>query len=147
MDHRLEHVFRTTKTRPHDSDENQFFGEPMNDSVFVAVSRGTGNPNRSTRAIHLPSLDRKQGRKTTFLSVDKHICPARKSRDVRLRDIDGNITPGLLIHLKESRSPIMNSQSTSKRQLAQAGDSFVELWTGTAVRLREMGRSSIVGFL
>lgn len=119
----------------------------MNDSVFVAVSRGAGNPNRSTRAIHLPSLDRKQGRKITFLSVAKPICPARKGRDVRLRDTDGDITPGLLIHLKDSRIPIMNCQSTSEGQLALASGSIAEFWTGTAVRHTGMGRSSTVGFL
>lgn len=109
----------------------------MNDSVIVAVSRGTGNPNRSTRAIHHPSLDRKQGRKATFLSVGKS----------SLCETDGNITPGLLIHLQESQVPIVKDQTASKERLASANGSFREPWTGTIVRRAGMGRSSTVGLL
>lgn len=119
----------------------------MNDSVFVAVSRGTGNPNRSTRAIHFPSPVRRQGRENTFPSVGKCIWPAQKNKAARLRDIAGEITPGFLNHLKEFRIPIMNSRSATNRRLAKANNPSVEIWPVAAQSLTGIGRSSTMGIM
>ena len=74
----------------------------MNDSVLVVFD----NPNRSTRAIRLSAVARKQEKQASLLLLNKGINFAHRGLINNLRAATKDIALDHMIHLQEFHVPI-----------------------------------------
>ncbi|MFA6011080.1 MAG: hypothetical protein WC799_13935 [Desulfobacteraceae bacterium] len=75
----------------------------MNDSVLVVVD----NPNRSTRAIHLSIVTRKQEKQASLLLLNKGVNLAHRGLINNLRTATKDIALDHMTHLQEFHVPIV----------------------------------------
>lgn len=85
------------------SHEKASYGEPMNDSVIVVVD----NQNRSTRAIHLSAVTRKQEKQASLLLLNKRVYLANRGSINNLRAATKDIALDHMTHLQEFHVPIV----------------------------------------
>ena len=79
----------------------------MSDNVVVIASCGTDNPNRSTRAIHLATIARKEGKNVTLFLLDEAVYLAKKGIIENLRAATGDIADDLMAYLQAHDVPII----------------------------------------
>lgn len=81
--------------------------QPFTDEVVIALSCGTDNPNRSTRAIHLAAIAHKEGKKVCLFLLDEGVYLAKKGIADNLRAATGDVADDLLHYLQEYEVPIL----------------------------------------
>jgi hypothetical protein len=69
----------------------------MTNNVVIALSCGTNNPNRATRAFHLATVAHKEGKKVTVFLLDEAVYLARVGLADNLRAATGDIAESELI--------------------------------------------------
>jgi len=91
------------------------------DKVLVALSCGTDNPNRSTRALHLATVAHKEGKDTTVFLLDEGVYLARQGIADHLRAATGDIADDLLTYLQGFDVPILVCTPCAQaRQIVEA---------------------------
>jgi predicted peroxiredoxin len=79
----------------------------MTDNVLVALSCGTDNPNRATRALQMAVMAHKLGKKTTVFLLDEGVYIAKKGIADNLRSATGDSADDHLTYLKEFEVPML----------------------------------------
>lgn len=79
----------------------------MTDNVVIALSCGTNNPNRATRAVHLATVAHKEGKNVTLFLLDEAVYLAREGLADNLRAATGDIADDLLAYLQAHGVPIV----------------------------------------
>ena len=81
--------------------------EAYTQNVVIALSCGTDNPNRSTRAIHLATIAHKEGKNVVLFLLDEGVYLAKKGIADNLRAATGDVADDLLLYLQEFGVPIL----------------------------------------
>ena len=103
----------------------------MKEHVVVALSCGTDNPNRSTRAIHLATIAHKEGKRTTLFLLDEGVYIAKPTAETLPRTPDA--AQGSWTLIANSQTVIDGTWAATKRAGAWAGS-----WSA---RVRSTGAS------
>lgn len=90
------------------------------DNVVIALSCGTDNPNRSTRAFHLATVAHKQGKKVCIFLLDDAVYLAKEGLITHVRAATGDIADDLLAYLQAHEVPILACTPCAKaRQITE----------------------------
>jgi predicted peroxiredoxin len=79
----------------------------MTNNVVIALSCGTNDTNRSTRAIHLATIAHKEGKKTCLFLLDEGVYLAKKGIITHVRAATGDVADDLLAYLQAHEVPIL----------------------------------------
>ena len=97
----------------------------MTDNVVIALSCGTNNTNRATRAIHLATVAHKEGKNVTLFLLDEAVYLARKGIITHVRAATGDVADDLLTYLQAYEVPILVCTPCAKaRQISE--DDLIE---------------------
>jgi predicted peroxiredoxin len=80
---------------------------PMTNNVVIALSCGTNDTNRATRAIHLATIAHKEGKNVTVFLLDEGVYLARQGIITNVRAATGDIADDLLAYLQAHEVPIL----------------------------------------
>ncbi|HSO67742.1 MAG TPA: DsrE family protein, partial [Desulfatirhabdiaceae bacterium] len=62
----------------------------MTDNIVIALSCGTDNPNRATRALFFAAVAKKQGKNVTIFLLDEGVYLAKKGIAEHLKAATGD---------------------------------------------------------
>ena len=79
----------------------------MTNNVVIALSCGTDNPNRTTRALQMATMAHKLGKKTTVFLLDEGVYIGKKGMADNLRSATGDSADDHLTYLKEFEVPVL----------------------------------------
>ena len=79
----------------------------MTDNVLIALSCGTDNPNRTTRALQMATVAHRIGKRTTVFLLDEGVYISKKSIAENLRSATGDNADDHLAYLIEFEVPIL----------------------------------------
>ena len=79
----------------------------MTNNVVIALSCGTNDTNRATRAIHLATIAHKEGKRVTLFLLDEGVYLARQGIITNVRAATGDIADDLLAYLQAHEVPIL----------------------------------------
>jgi predicted peroxiredoxin len=116
----------------------------MTNNVVIALSCGTDNPNRTTRALQMAVMSHKLGKNTTVFLLDEGVYIAKKGMADHLRSATGDSADDHLTYLKEFEVPILvctpcaGSRQITKEDLIEnaslsTADIFINLCCESAV--------------
>lgn len=80
---------------------------PITNNVLIALSCGTDNPNRSTRAFHLATVAQKLGKNVKIFLLDEAVYLARQGAMEHIKAATGDVADDLLAHLQAHEVPIL----------------------------------------
>lgn len=109
----------------------------MTDNVVIAVSCGTDNPNRSTRAIHLATVALKAGKNVTLFLLDEAVYLAKKGLIDHLRAATGDVADDLMAELQAHEVDILACTPCCKARHISEDDLIDGARMGTAMELIE----------
>ncbi|MBW1776181.1 MAG: DsrE family protein [Deltaproteobacteria bacterium] len=75
--------------------------------VVIALSCGTNDTNRATRAIHLATIAHKEGKETTLFLLDEGVYLAKTGIITHVRAATGDVADDLLAYLQAHEIPIL----------------------------------------
>jgi predicted peroxiredoxin len=81
--------------------------EVMTDNVVIALSCGTNDTNRATRAIHLATIAHKEGKNTSLFLLDEGVYLAKEGIITHVRAATGDVADDLLAYLQAHGVPIL----------------------------------------
>jgi predicted peroxiredoxin len=79
----------------------------MTNNVVIALSCGTNDTNRATRAIHLATIAHKEGKNTCLFLLDEGVYLAKEGIITHVRAATGDIADDLLAYLQAHEVPIL----------------------------------------
>jgi uncharacterized protein involved in oxidation of intracellular sulfur len=79
----------------------------MTDHVLIALSCGTDNPNRATRALFFAAVAKKQGKQVTVFLLDEAVYLAKEGIADHLKAATGDSADDHLSFLQEYEVPIL----------------------------------------
>ncbi len=79
----------------------------MTNNVVIALSCGTDNPNRTTRALQMATMAHKLGKNTTVFLLDEGVYIAKKGIASHVRSATGDNADDHLTYLKEFEVPVL----------------------------------------
>ena len=97
----------------------------MTNKVVIALSCGTNDTNRATRAIHLATIAHKEGKEVAVFLLDEGVYLAREGIITNVRAATGDIADDLLTYLQAHEVPILvctpcaNSRQIRKEDLIE----------------------------
>jgi predicted peroxiredoxin len=92
----------------------------MTENVVIALSCGTNNTNRATRAIHLATVAHKEGKNVTLFLLDEAVYLARKGIITHVRSATGDVADDLLAYLQAYEVPVLVCTPCAKaRQISE----------------------------
>jgi predicted peroxiredoxin len=95
--------------------------EKMTNKVVIALSCGTNDTNRATRAIHLATIAHKEGKDTTLFLLDEGVYLAKQGIITHVRAATGDVADDLLAYLQAHEVPILVCTPCAKaRQIKEA---------------------------
>jgi len=77
------------------------------EKVVIALSCGTNDTNRATRAIHLATIAHKEGKDTTLFLLDEGVYLAKTGIITHVRAATGDVADDLLAYLQAHEIPIL----------------------------------------
>ena len=95
----------------------------MTNNVVIALSCGTNDTNRATRAIHLATIAHKEGKNTTLFPLDEGVYLAKEGIITHVRAATGDVADDLLAFLQAHEVPILVSHSLRQGAADQGGGS------------------------
>ncbi len=116
----------------------------MTDNVLIALSHGTDDPNRATRAIHLATVAVKEGKNTTLFLLDEGVYVAKKGMMENVRSATGDIADDLLAHLQANGVPILVCTPCARARQVGEGDLIEGAGMATAAELIALSCKSAV---
>jgi predicted peroxiredoxin len=116
----------------------------MTNNVVIALSCGTDNPNRTTRALQMATMAHKLGKKTTVFLLDEGVYIAKKGIAAHVRSATGDNADDHLTYLQEFEVPVLVCTPCAEiRQIAKedlienasmaTADVFINLCCDSAV--------------
>ncbi len=116
----------------------------MNDKVLIALSCGTDNPNRATRALFFAMVARKKGKQVTVFLLDEAVYLAKRGIAEHLRAATGDSADDHLSYLQEYDVPLLVCTPCAlARQIGEAdlvkgarmakGDELIDMACDSAV--------------
>ena len=89
------------------------------EKVVIALSCGTNDTNRATRAIHLATIAYKEGKETVVFLLDEGVYLAKEGIITHVRAATGDVADDLLAFLQAHEVPILVCTPCAKaRQIA-----------------------------
>ncbi len=79
----------------------------MTDNVVIALSCGTDNPNRATRALFFGAVAKKQGKNVTLFLLDEGVYLAKEGIAEHLKAATGDAADDHLSYMQEYDVPIL----------------------------------------
>jgi len=79
----------------------------MTNNVVIALSCGTDNPNRTTRALQMATMAHKLGKNTTVFLLDEGVYIAKKGIAAHVRSATGDNADDHLTYLQEFEVPVL----------------------------------------
>jgi len=79
----------------------------MAEKVVIALSCGTNDTNRATRAIHLATIAHKEGKATVLFLLDEGVYLAKQGIITHVRAATGDVADDLLAYLQAHEVPIL----------------------------------------
>jgi predicted peroxiredoxin len=79
----------------------------MTNNVVIALSCGTNDTNRATRAIHLATIAHKEGKNVTLFLLDEGVYLAKEGIITHVRAATGDVADDLLSYLQAYEVPIL----------------------------------------
>jgi len=79
----------------------------VTDKVVIALSCGTNDTNRATRAIHLATIAHKEGKETVLFLLDEGVYLAKQGIITHVRAATGDVADDLLAYLQAHEVPIL----------------------------------------
>lgn len=79
----------------------------MTNNVVIALSCGTNDTNRATRAVHLATIAHKEGKNTTLFLLDEGVYLAKEGIITHVRAATGDVADDLLAYLQAHEVPIL----------------------------------------
>ncbi|MFO7752306.1 MAG: DsrE family protein [Desulfobacteraceae bacterium] len=116
----------------------------MTDNVLIALSCGTNNPNRSTRAFHLATVAQKQGKNVTLFLLDEAVYLAREGAMDNLKAATGDVADDLLAHLQAHEVPILVCTPCAKARFITEDQMAESFRMATAAELIELSCNAAV---
>lgn len=116
----------------------------MTNNVVVALSCGTDNPNRSTRAIHLATVAHKEGKNVTLFLLDEAVNIAKIGMADNLRAATGDIADDLLVYLQAHDVPILVCTPCANARRISEEDLIDGARMGTAMELINLSCDAVV---
>ena len=93
----------------------------MTNTVTIALSCGTDNPNRATRAFMLATVAHKEGKQTAVFLLDEAVYLARKGIADLLKAATGDNADDHIAYLQAHQVPILVCTPCAKaRQIGEA---------------------------
>jgi predicted peroxiredoxin len=77
------------------------------EKVVIALSCGTNDTNRATRAIHLATIAHKEGKDTVLFLLDEGVYLAKIGIITHVRAATGDVADDLLAYLQAHEIPIL----------------------------------------
>ncbi|MCK5227775.1 MAG: DsrE family protein [Desulfobulbaceae bacterium] len=116
----------------------------MSDNVLIALSCGTDNTNRATRAIHLAKVAKESGKNVRVFLLDDAVYIARKGIATHMRAATGDIMDDLLVYLQEFGVPIYACTPCAKARMINEEDLIEGAEMATAFQFIEWSCESTV---
>jgi predicted peroxiredoxin len=92
----------------------------MAEKVVIALSCGTNDTNRATRAIHLATIAHKEGKETSVFLLDEGVYLAKEGIITHVRAATGDVADDLLTYLQAHEVPILVcTPCASARQIGE----------------------------
>jgi predicted peroxiredoxin len=107
----------------------------MTDNVVIALSCGTDNPNRSTRAFQLAAAAHKEGKNVTVFLLDEGVYLAKKGLADNIRAATGDAADDHITYLQAHEIPILACLPCAQARHISEGDLIDGARMGTAVEL------------
>ncbi len=107
----------------------------MTDNVLIALSCGTDNPNRSTRAFHLATVAHKEGKNVTVFLLDEAVYLAKKGLIEHVRAATGDVADDLLTYLQAHEVPVLVCTPCAKARRVEEEDLVEGARMATAMEL------------
>ncbi len=79
----------------------------MTNNVVIALSCGTNDTNRATRAIHLAAIAHKEGKNTCLFLLDEGVYLAKQGIITYVRAATGDLADDHLAYLQAHEVPIL----------------------------------------
>ena len=79
----------------------------MAEKIVIALSCGTNDTNRASRAIHLATIAHKEGKETTLFLLDEGVYLAKQGIITHVRAATGDVADDLLTYLQAHEVPIL----------------------------------------
>jgi len=79
----------------------------MTNNVVIALSCGTNDTNRATRAIHLATVAHKEGKNACLFLLDEGVYLAKEGIIANVRAATGDVADDLLAYLQAHEVPIL----------------------------------------
>ena len=79
----------------------------MTNNVLIALSCGTNNTNRSTRAFHLATVAHKEGKNVSMFLLDEAVYLAKEGLITHVKAATGDVADDLLAYLQAHEVPIL----------------------------------------
>ncbi len=116
----------------------------MTNKVLIALSCGTDNPNRSTRAIHLATVAHKEGKDVTVFLLDEAVYLAKEGLIKHVRAATGDVADDLLTYLQAHEVPILVCIPCAKARRVEEEDLVEGAKMATAADLINISCESAV---
>ena len=107
----------------------------MTDNMVIALSCGTDNPNRSTRAFQLATIAHKEGKNVTVFLLDEGVYLAKKGLADNIRAATGDAADDHITYLQAHEIPILACLPCAQARQISEGDLIDGARMGTAVEL------------
>ncbi|MBF0573346.1 MAG: DsrE family protein [Desulfamplus sp.] len=116
----------------------------MTNNVLIALSCGTDNPNRSTRAFHLATVAQKMGKNVKIFLLDEAVYLSRKGAMEHIKAATGDVADDLLAHLQAHEVPILVCTPCAKARFIKEEDLAEGFRLALATELIELSCNSAV---
>ena len=116
----------------------------MSENILIALSCGTDNPNRSTRALFLAMAAHKAGKNTTVFLLDEGVYLAKEGVSENLKAATGDNADDHLSYLQANDVPILVCTPCATARQISEGDLIECARMATAVELIEMACNASV---
>lgn len=107
----------------------------MTDNVVIALSCGTDNPNRSTRAVQLATIAHKEGKNVTVFLLDEGVYLAKTGLADNLRAATGDAADDHITYLQAHEIPILVCLPCAQARRITEDELIDGARMGTAVEL------------
>lgn len=116
----------------------------ITNNVLIALSCGTDNPNRSSRAFHLATVAQKLGKNVKIFLLDEAVYLARKGAMENIKAATGDVADDLLTHLQAHEVPILVCTPCAKARFIKEEDLAEGFRLALATELIELSCNSAV---
>ncbi len=116
----------------------------MTNNVLIALSCGTNDTNRATRAIHLATVAHKEGKNVTLFLLDEGVYLAKEGIITHVRAATGDVADDLISYLQAYEVPILVCTPCAKARQIKEQDLIQGARMASAAELINMSCDAAV---